>query len=50
MLRSRNKYRKERQRNERKTLLQCRRHCGDARHQHGKVLQDSAENEQRIIF
>lgn len=50
MLRIRNKYKKERQRRERKTLLQCRRHCGDARHQHGKVLQDSAGNEQRIIF
>ena len=50
MLRHRNKYKKERKRHERKTLLQCRRHCGDARHQYGEVLQDFKGNEQRIIF
>ena len=50
MLLSRNKNKKEREQHERETLLQCRRHCCDARHQHGEVLQDFAGNEQRIIF
>ena len=41
MILYRNKERKEHY--ERKNLLQCRRHCKDARREHGKILQDFRE-------
>lgn len=43
MILYRNKERKEHY--ERKNLLQCRRHCKDARCEHGKILQDFTRNE-----
>lgn len=36
----------EKKRYERKNLLQCRRHCKDARCEYGKILQDFVRNEQ----
>ena len=44
MILYRNKERREHY--ERKNLLQCRRHCKDARCEYGKILHDFAGNEQ----